>query len=226
MMNVLVLLSVTKDDGKHKPAISKCYNYTKRRADIIDQKMGNYTVKPKSSRLTIAAFSCILDAAHVNAATLSRPNQKKSAKTRSTNAFMYGWKLAISWIQPQLHHCHIFSNGLYKCNRWTFWSQDWKTCYTSWGEKASRNLLKTNRSCRSKKVKGLSRRNCFQMCKMQGSTLCKPFSKDLPDMFQVNSNVVYDLYPKKNRLKKLTMKIGVIYGLSCVLNIVDVIKNI
>ena len=45
-------------------------------------------------------------------------------------------------------------------------------------------------------------------------------------MFQVNSNVVYDLYPKKNRLKKLTMKIGVIYGLSCVLNIVDVIKNI
>ena len=103
MMNVLVLLSVTKDDGKHKPAISKCYNYTKRRADIIDQKMGNYTVKPKSSRLTIAAFSCILDAAHVNAATLSRSNQKKFAKTRSTNAFMYDG----SWPYPWFNHSWI-----------------------------------------------------------------------------------------------------------------------
>ena len=27
---------------------------------------------------------------------------------------MYGWKLAMSLIQPKLHHRHIFSNDLQK----------------------------------------------------------------------------------------------------------------
>ena len=118
--NVLVIsttnpiLGVTKDNGKQKPAIIKFYDYTKGGTVIVDQKMGNQSVKPKSSKWTIAAFSYILDFARVNATTLSRLNQKMSAKTRLTDAFMYGWKLTMSWIQPQLDHCLIFSDGLQK----------------------------------------------------------------------------------------------------------------
>ena len=60
--NVLVLsilnpiLSLTKDDGKSKPAIITFYDFTKGVTDILDLIMGKHTVKPKSSKWTIAAF--------------------------------------------------------------------------------------------------------------------------------------------------------------------------
>ena len=79
--NVLVLsttnliLGVTKDDGKQKPAFIKFYDCTLGGTDVVYQKMGNYSVKPKSSKWTIAAFSYILSGARVNATTLSRLNQ-------------------------------------------------------------------------------------------------------------------------------------------------------
>ena len=78
--NVLVLstlnpiLGFTKNDGKSKPAIIKFYDFTKGGTDIVDQIMGKHTVKPKSSKWMIAAFSYILDIARVNASTLSRMN--------------------------------------------------------------------------------------------------------------------------------------------------------
>ena len=65
--NVLVLatanpiLGVMKDDGKSKPAIIKFYDYTKGARDIVYQKMVKYSVKPKSSKVTVCAFSYILD---------------------------------------------------------------------------------------------------------------------------------------------------------------------
>ena len=71
--NVLVLstlnpiLGLTKVDGKSKPAIINFYDFTKGGTDIVDQIMGKHTVKPKSSKWTIAAFSYILDVACVNA---------------------------------------------------------------------------------------------------------------------------------------------------------------
>ena len=61
--NVLVLattnpiLRVTKDDWKSEPAIIKFYNYTKGGTDIVDQKMGKYLVKPKSSKWTLLHFA-------------------------------------------------------------------------------------------------------------------------------------------------------------------------
>ena len=107
-------VAVTKDHEKQKPAIIRFYNYIKGETDIVDQKIRNYYVKPKSSKWTITAFSYIFDVARINAITLSRHNQKKSAKTPSTDAFMSGWKLAMSLIQSQLHHRCIFSSGLQK----------------------------------------------------------------------------------------------------------------
>ena len=44
------LLGVTKDDQKKKPALYKFYDFTKGETDIVDQKMGSYTVKPKCRR--------------------------------------------------------------------------------------------------------------------------------------------------------------------------------
>lgn len=118
--NVLVLstvnpiLGVTKDDGKCKPAIIKFYDYTKGGTDIVDQKMGRYSVKPKSSKWTVAAFSYVLDVARVNATTLSILNHNGSPKTHSNESFLVGWKLAMSLIIPQLHHRNISANGLRK----------------------------------------------------------------------------------------------------------------
>ena len=81
------ILGVSKDDGKQKLVIIKFNDYTKGRTEI-DQKTGKYSVKSNSSKGTIAVFSY------------------------NTDAFMYGCKLAMFLIQPQLHHLHIFSNGL------------------------------------------------------------------------------------------------------------------
>ena len=51
--NVLMLstmepiLGEPKDDQKFKPQMYKLYHFTKRGTDIIDQKMGTYTMKSK-----------------------------------------------------------------------------------------------------------------------------------------------------------------------------------
>ena len=68
------LLFTTKDDGKKKPALYKLYDFTERGTDVVDQKDGAYSVKRKSKRWTIAAFSYILDTVHVNACSLMALN--------------------------------------------------------------------------------------------------------------------------------------------------------
>ena len=108
------ILGVTKDDGKSKPAIIKFYHYTKGGRDIVDQKMGKYSVKPKSSKWTVCAFSYILDITRVNAATLSRLNDNKSPKVHSNQLFLFGWNLAMQLISSHLRHRHEFSNHLRK----------------------------------------------------------------------------------------------------------------
>ena len=117
--NVLVLstrnpiLGLTKDDGKSNPGIIKFYAFTKGGTDIVDQVMEKNTVKPKSSKWTIAAFSYILDVACVNASTLSRMNNQNKPTQRS-KSFEFGWEMAMSLIRPQLQHRHMHSNGLQK----------------------------------------------------------------------------------------------------------------
>ena len=121
--NVLVLatanpiLGVTKDDGKSKLAIIKLYDYTKGGTDIVHQKMGKYSVKPKSSKWTVFAFSYILDITRVNAATLSRLNDGKSPKAHSNQFFLFGWNLGMQLISPHLRHWHESSNHLRKCTQ-------------------------------------------------------------------------------------------------------------
>ena len=106
--NVLVLatanpiLGVTKDDRKSRPAIIKFYDYTKGGTDIMDQKMGKYLVKPKSSKWTVCAFSYILDITQINAATLSRLNDKHTA--------ISSFSLPGVWLSNWF--CHTFVSSM------------------------------------------------------------------------------------------------------------------
>lgn len=104
--NVLILstinpiLGVTKDDEKKKPAIYKLYDFTKGGTDIVDQKVGTYTVKPKSRRWSISALSYILDTVRVNASTIMALNHNKDPK--SFNSFDFGMELAEALVNPQI----------------------------------------------------------------------------------------------------------------------------
>ena len=71
------ILGVTTDDNKKKPAIMKFYDYTKGGTDIVGQIVLRRTVKPKSKRWVVAAFSWILDAAIVNSMTIKYLNTNK-----------------------------------------------------------------------------------------------------------------------------------------------------
>ena len=84
--NVLVLATTnpivggTKDSSKSKAAYIKFCDYNRGCTDIVNEKMGKYSFEPKSSKWTVAAFSYILDIAHVNAPTLSILNSNKTQK--------------------------------------------------------------------------------------------------------------------------------------------------
>ena len=51
------ILGITKDDGKIKLGIYKVYYFTKGGTDIIYQRMGFYTCKPKSRKWRITVFT-------------------------------------------------------------------------------------------------------------------------------------------------------------------------
>ena len=94
------ILGVTKDGEKQKPALYKLYDFTKGGTDIVDQKMGTYTVKSKSKKWTMVAFSYLLDTIRVNACSILALNQKKEPKKE--NAFDFGYALAEQLAMPQI----------------------------------------------------------------------------------------------------------------------------
>ena len=51
---------MTKDDGKKKMAIFKLNDLTKGGTDVVDQKMGNYSVRLKSSKWTVSGDNVLV----------------------------------------------------------------------------------------------------------------------------------------------------------------------
>ena len=104
LRNVLLLstgqpiLGVSKNPKK-KPAIYKLYDYTKDGTDIIDQRMGTYSCHVKSRRLTMAAFSYVLDTCRVNASTVFALNKGQDPPKQKSFNFVLG--LASELILPQ-----------------------------------------------------------------------------------------------------------------------------
>ena len=60
----------TTEDKMSKPAIIKFYDYTKGGTDIVDQRIGNYTTKPKVKKWILVVFFYILDTTCINAQTI------------------------------------------------------------------------------------------------------------------------------------------------------------
>ena len=104
--NVLLLstvepiLGTTKDDEAHKPALYKLYDFSKGGTDIVDQKIGNYTVKSKSRKWTNVALAYLLHTIRVNSSTLLAMNDGKDPK--SINSFNFGFELATDLVMPHI----------------------------------------------------------------------------------------------------------------------------
>ena len=80
------LLGVTKDDDKVKPAILKLYDCTKGGTDIVDQRIGSYTVESKSKRWSVAAFAYVIGTARINSGTIF--SIKRGSDPRPLNSFL------------------------------------------------------------------------------------------------------------------------------------------
>ena len=95
-----MLLGVTRDDGKRRPAIFKAYDFTKGETDIVDQKMSSLSCKAKSARWKMVAFYYILDSACVNSTTLLALRNKQDP--RKLISFDTGFELATALVRPHI----------------------------------------------------------------------------------------------------------------------------
>ena len=95
-----VLLGVTKDDGKEKPAPLKTYDQTKGGTDICDQRIGSYTTNTKSPRWTKKVLSYMLDVSRVNSQSIHSLNHQ--LQPRKVDSFDYGWELAMELVMPEM----------------------------------------------------------------------------------------------------------------------------
>ena len=102
------ILGITKDDGKSKLGIYKVFDFTKGGTDITNQKMGFYTYKPKSRKLTITVFSYVIDMAHVNSST-TFALQKKCNPCKQ-DSFEYCYTLLYQLVKPFIQSRSL--NGL------------------------------------------------------------------------------------------------------------------
>ena len=100
MADVEPLLGVTIDDKKQKPTIKKLYDFTKGGTDMIDQKMGFYSVKTKSRRWTIVSLAYFLDIIRVNACSVYAMNNGLDSKKQ--NSFDFGFQISKSLVTPQI----------------------------------------------------------------------------------------------------------------------------
>ena len=74
------------------------YDFTKGGTDIIDQRMGFYTCKPKSRKWTITVFSYVIDMARVNSST-TFALQKKYDPCKQ-DSFEYCCTLLYQLVKP------------------------------------------------------------------------------------------------------------------------------
>ena len=106
LKNILLLsslppiLGITKDDGKHKPALLKFYDFSKGGTDIIDQRMGMYSVNTKSKRWMVSGFSYILDTIRVNSQTVFAMSKKNDP--RKLESFTFAFELVRQLIIPHI----------------------------------------------------------------------------------------------------------------------------
>ena len=101
------------DDDKNTAALYKLYDFTKGGTDIVDQRMGFYTCKFKSSKWSLVAFSYVVDMARVNSSTLFALNGNKDPLKQSS--FEFGMDIVCSlvgpFIQQEISHIWLFPSS-------------------------------------------------------------------------------------------------------------------
>ena len=98
MATLEALLGKTIDDEKQKLATIKMHDFTKHGTDIINHKMGFYSVKKTSGRWTIVSLAYLLNTIHVNACSVYAINNGLDPKKQ--NSFDFGLQLAKSLVTP------------------------------------------------------------------------------------------------------------------------------
>ena len=112
--NVLVLSTMrplpgaTRDDGYHKPAIIKLYDFTKGGTDIVDQLNDYHTCRSRTFRWDVVALFYILDTIRVNSKTIWCI--KQGLDVQKFKSFDFAWELAMQLIKPFIRCRNI--NGL------------------------------------------------------------------------------------------------------------------
>ena len=74
------------------------YDFTKGGTDIINQRMGFYTCKPKSKKWIITVFSYVIDMAHVNSSTTF--SLQKKYDFCKQDSFEYCYTLLYQLVKP------------------------------------------------------------------------------------------------------------------------------
>ena len=97
---LLSLLRETIDDGKQNLVITKFYDFTRDRVDIINQKMGFSSAKATSHEWTSVLLAYLLDTICVNACCFYAIN--KDLDPKKQNSFDFGFQLAKSVVTPQI----------------------------------------------------------------------------------------------------------------------------
>ena len=97
---LLSLLRETIDDGKQNLVITKFYDFTRDRTDIINQKMGFSSAKATSHEWTSVLLAYLLDTICVNACCFYAIN--KDLDPKKQNSFDFGFQLAKSVVTPQI----------------------------------------------------------------------------------------------------------------------------
>ena len=113
--NVLVLAimrpfpGATRDDGYHKPAIIKLYDFTKGGTDIVDQINYYHTCRSRTFRWGVqTALFYVLDTIRVNSKTIWCI--KQGLDVQKFKSFDFAWELAMQLIKPFIRSRNI--NGL------------------------------------------------------------------------------------------------------------------
>ena len=89
------LPGATRDDGYHKPAIIKLYDFTKGGTDIVDQLNDYHTCRSRTFRWDVVALFYMLDTIRVNSKTIWCIKQGLDYK--SSNPLILLGSLQCSW---------------------------------------------------------------------------------------------------------------------------------
>ena len=102
------LPGATRDDGYHKPAIIKLYDFTKGGTDIVDQLNDYHTCRSRIFRWDVVVLFYMLDTIRVNSKTIWCI--KQGLHVQKFKSFDFAWELAMQLIKPFIRSRNI--NGL------------------------------------------------------------------------------------------------------------------